>query len=572
MWASSARTLSSRLSSLSATTSRRRGVHSLIPRRSKTSSSSSPSKSLSLASAAGAILALATSSPALCEEPPDKKAKLGVEDAERYISSVVPHRPHSAGSSYDVLQRGDADVLKWQYYSDNGADLFYALVDVLMSITAGDEDVRVTKMDGYCTPSPRKLANIQVVFGQPEKPQATLDVYSNYQEDSGRMMTTWELSRPTGQLSRNDADVLLRGLTEHALYRQGSRRYSGTIDQDSDIGRAVAIDINSLACRAPSYGLWRSALGPDFAVIVGGTPSDDVWEGLVGYPQTKARVEETVLLQLKHPGLFKKIAEGTRGKAAPANRPKVVLFEGPPGTGKTSAARCIAAGCGIPLVYVPLEALLSKWYGESEKHLSKVFELARDLVQDGCEEGSGVIVFVDEVDALASSRDDPSGMHEASKRVLSVLLRELDGFSTPGKANAMLIAATNRKQDLDQAFVSRIDTSVEFALPDEASRAAIFGLYARQLPQKDCEQLAKMSAGLSGRNIKDACQDAERRWAAARFRELSKDKKPLDDSTVGLPDRQTYEACVREKKQQQRSTSRRTTAERSQIPLLYTAN
>ncbi|EER15626.1 26s protease regulatory subunit, putative, partial [Perkinsus marinus ATCC 50983] len=100
---------------------------------------------------------------------------------------------------------------------------------------------------------------------------------------------------------------------------------------------------------------------------------------------------------------------------------------------------------------------------------------------------------------------------------------ELDGFSTPGKASAMLIAATNRKQDLDQAFVSRIDTSVEFALPDEASRAAIFGLYARQLSQKDCEQLAKVSSGLSGRNIKDACQDAERRWAAARFRELSKE-------------------------------------------------
>ncbi|KAF4751021.1 hypothetical protein FOZ63_002665, partial [Perkinsus olseni] len=113
-----------------------------VPRTSSSSSSSSPPKSLCLASAAGAILALATSSPALCEEPPDKKAKLGVEDAERYISSVVPHRPHSAGSSYDVLQRGDADVLKWQYYSDNGADLFYALVDVLMSITAGDEDVR----------------------------------------------------------------------------------------------------------------------------------------------------------------------------------------------------------------------------------------------------------------------------------------------------------------------------------------------------------------------------------------------------------------------------------------------
>lgn len=69
--------------------------------------------------------------------------------------------------------------------------------------------VRVTKLDGYCTPPPRKLADIQVVFGQPEKPRATLDVYSNYQEGTGRMVTTWELSRPTGQLTRNDVDVSL---------------------------------------------------------------------------------------------------------------------------------------------------------------------------------------------------------------------------------------------------------------------------------------------------------------------------------------------------------------------------
>lgn len=75
--------------------------------------------------------------------------------------------------------------------------------------------------------------------------------------------------------------------------------------------------------------------------------------------------------------------------------------------------------CGIPLIHVPLESIVTKWFGESERNLAKVFEKAEEL--------GGAIIFIDEVDALGVSRD-AGEMHEASRRVLSVLLQRLDGF------------------------------------------------------------------------------------------------------------------------------------------------
>jgi ATP-dependent 26S proteasome regulatory subunit len=118
------------------------------------------------------------------------------------------------------------------------------------------------------------------------------------------------------------------------------------------------------------------------------------------------------------------------------NRPRAVLFEGPPGTGKTTSAKIIAAQVGIPLMYVPLESIISKYYGEAEKNLSHIFEMAAEL--EGC------IIFIDEIDTLGGNRDN-DGMHEASRRVLSALLRRLDSFES--NDNTLLICATNRKKD-----------------------------------------------------------------------------------------------------------------------------
>eukprot|EP00916_Digyalum_oweni_P000902 GHVL01001818.1.p1 GENE.GHVL01001818.1~~GHVL01001818.1.p1 ORF type:complete len:184 (-),score=45.67 GHVL01001818.1:633-1184(-) len=156
--------------------------------------------------------------------------------------------------------------------------------------------------------------------------------------------------------------------------------------------------------------------------------------------------------------------------------------------------------------------------------MGKIFDLVKTL--------GPVIIFIDEIDAVASSRDDA---HEASKRILSVLLRKIDGFDTT-KDQTMLICATNRKKDLDEAFLSRIDSSVLFPLPDATTRKLIFKQYARHLADEDVERLGEISSGLSGRNIKDVCQDTERKWVSKIIRKGSTGDLPTDpQGSILLP-------------------------------------
>ncbi|KAL8130237.1 hypothetical protein V2J09_019392 [Rumex salicifolius] len=226
------------------------------------------------------------------------------------------------------------------------------------------------------------------------------------------------------------------------------------------------------------------------------------WETIAGYDHQKREIEDTILLALQSPEVYDDIARGTRRKFE-SNRPRAVLFEGPPGTGKTSSARVIANQAGVPLLYVPLEIVMSKYYGESERLLGKVFSLSNELPD-------GAIIFLDEVDSFAAARD--TEMHEATRRILSVLLRQIDGFEQDKKV--VVIAATNRKQDLDPALISRFDSIITFGLPDLYNRVKIASQYAKHLTDSELTEFASSTEGMSGRDIRDICQQAERRWAS----------------------------------------------------------
>ena len=152
---------------------------------------------------------------------------------------------------------------------------------------------------------------------------------------------------------------------------------------------------------------------------------------------------------------------------------------------------------------MPLEAIMSKFYGESESKLAEIFEAAQAMGK--------CIIFIDEIDSLATSRE--TGIHEATRRILSTLLRKIDSFESEG-GEVLVICATNRKKDLDPALISRLDLAVRFELPDSKTRALIFQRYAKQLSKDELTLLGSLSENLSGRDISDICKDAERKWAS----------------------------------------------------------
>jgi len=254
-----------------------------------------------------------------------------------------------------------------------------------------------------------------------------------------------------------------------------------------------------------------------------------MWENIAGYEPQKREIEDTVLLALQNPEVYDDIARGTRCKFE-TNRPRAVLFEGPPGTGKTSSARVIAKQAGVPLLYVPLEIIMSKYYGESERLLGSVFSLANDLPDGG-------IIFLDEVDSFAIARD--SEMHEATRRILSVILRQIDGFEQDRRV--VVIAATNRKEDLDPALISRFDSIICFGLPDQQSRAEIAAQYAKHLTKPELVQFSLVTEEMAGRDIRDICMQAERHWASKFIRgQIPEDEK----GETPLPPVDEYVSCA----------------------------
>ncbi len=176
----------------------------------------------------------------------------------------------------------------------------------------------------------------------------------------------------------------------------------------------------------------------------------------IGGNQDAKRIMRRLAYGMKHPEIYKQL--GTRP-------PKGILMHGPPGTGKTLLGKALAHEAGAPFYAPQIEDISSKWYGDSEKEIKKIFKEADS-------HNRPAIVFIDEIDAVAPSREFTQG--GPSQRVVSALLNVLDG-ATPLK-NVTLLAATNHKEGIDSALLrpGRFDRHIEVSLPDKQGLGEIF--------------------------------------------------------------------------------------------------
>ncbi len=217
------------------------------------------------------------------------------------------------------------------------------------------------------------------------------------------------------------------------------------------------------------------------------------WEDIGGLETAKQELMEAVEWPLKYPEVFKEVN---------IKPPKGILLYGPPGTGKTLLAKAVANESNANFISVKGPELLSKWVGESEKHVREMFRKARQVAP--------AVLFFDEIDSLAPRRGGIGDSH-VTERVVSQLLTELDGLEE--LKDVVVIAATNRPDIVDPALLrpGRIERHIFIPAPDEKSRKEIFKIHTRGMPLAEdvsIDELAKKTEGYSGADIEALCREA----------------------------------------------------------------
>jgi katanin p60 ATPase-containing subunit A1 len=196
---------------------------------------------------------------------------------------------------------------------------------------------------------------------------------------------------------------------------------------------------------------------------------------------------------------------------------KGILLFGPPGTGKSLLASAIAGSIGATFINVSVSNVLSKYFGESSKLASSVYELARQK--------SPSLVFIDEFDALAMKR---SSLEDAARRVLSTFLVEIDGFKRRNSGDRVItLAATNRPWDLDEAILSRFPLRVYVPLPDERAAVEILRIHLRGFEVRaDLQKVARAAVRklFSGRDLTNLAKMAVMKMLSEMNPELSNPK------------------------------------------------
>ncbi|CAN1254141.1 Outer mitochondrial transmembrane helix translocase [Linum perenne] len=225
--------------------------------------------------------------------------------------------------------------------------------------------------------------------------------------------------------------------------------------------------------------------------------------------ETKESLQELVMLPLRRPDLFKGgLLKPCRG----------ILLFGPPGTGKTMLAKAIAREAGASFINVSMSTITSKWFGEDEKNVRALFTLASKV--------SPTIIFVDEVDSMLGQRTRV-GEHEAMRKIKNEFMTHWDGLATKQGERILVLAATNRPFDLDEAIIRRFERRIMVGLPSVENREMILKtlLSKEKVDERlDFKEVATLTDGFSGSDLKNLCTTA----AYRPVRELIQQERKRD--------------------------------------------
>jgi len=216
------------------------------------------------------------------------------------------------------------------------------------------------------------------------------------------------------------------------------------------------------------------------------------YEDIGGLEEEIQKIREMIELPIRHPELFKRIG---------IDPPKGVLLHGPPGTGKTLLARAVAYETEAHFITISGPEIMSKFYGQSEENLRKLFEEAKDMAPS--------IIFIDELDSIAPKRGEVTG--EVERRVVAQLLSLLDGLE--GRGEIIVIGATNRVNDIDPALrrPGRFDREIEIGVPDTDGRYEVLLIHTRGMPlhsDVDLRLMAEKTHGFVGADVESLAKEA----------------------------------------------------------------
>lgn len=246
------------------------------------------------------------------------------------------------------------------------------------------------------------------------------------------------------------------------------------------------------------------------------------WDEVVGLDDAKKALRESIIFPVQRPDLF------------PLGWPRGLLMYGPPGCGKTLLAAATASEIDSYFITVDAASIMSKWLGEGEKNVAKLFNSARKLLE---KEAKSVIVFIDELDSILGSRSNEVG---GEIRVRNQFLKEMDGIADKGKnLHLYIIGATNKPWALDWPFLRRFQKRIYVPLPDIGARTQMLKQYTAPLKMDadlKIDDLSKMTDGYSGSDMRDICQAGQLRVVSELFDQSGGEDKEIQPRPIDVND------------------------------------